>query len=181
MDAEVWRPIPDTDMLYFASTLGRIKRIFGTREKVIVGHLDKRGYRHHHISVHGRKIMLFAHAMIASAFLGERPGHLQVDHVNGKKTDNRPANLEYVTNSENMRRATVLGLRASGKRNGTYTKPESRRRGSLNGLAKLREAEVLKIRSKYSLGMTQMQLAAGYGVSQASVSRIVLRQTWAHI
>ncbi len=50
----------------------------------------------------GRMITFTAHKLIALAWLGERPPGGEVNHKNGRKTDNRPKNLEYVTHSQNV-------------------------------------------------------------------------------
>jgi hypothetical protein len=55
-------------------------------------------------------------------------------------------------------------------------------RGERHKQAKLKEADVLKIRADYAVGdISQQSLADGYGVSQAVISAIVLRKTWRHI
>lgn len=50
------------------------------------------------------------HTIVAEAFVpGYEPG-LDVDHKNGKKWDNRVENLQYLTRSENLKRAFEMGL-----------------------------------------------------------------------
>lgn len=52
----------------------------------------------------------FVHMLVAEAFVpGYEPG-LDVDHKNGKKWDNRAENLEWVSRSENIKRAFEMGL-----------------------------------------------------------------------
>lgn len=59
-----------------------------------------------------------AHAAVASAFHGQRPSPIHtVNHKNGKRDDNRPENLEWLTRKENMRHAIeALGTRFGGKK-----------------------------------------------------------------
>lgn len=45
------------------------------------------------------------HSIVAKCFLGEPNGRV-VDHLNMDRKDNRLENLEYVTQKENVRRAT---------------------------------------------------------------------------
>ena len=52
----------------------------------------------------------FVHHLVAEAFVpGYAPG-LDVDHKNGKKWDNRAENLQYMTRSDNVKRAFEMGL-----------------------------------------------------------------------
>lgn len=55
-------------------------------------------------------------------------------------------------------------------------------RGSEAGMAKLTEAQVLEIRTRYAAGgIYQFDLAKEYGVSLITLNRIIRRVTWTHI
>ena len=50
------------------------------------------------------------HVLVAEAFIpGYEPG-LDVDHINGKKWDNRVENLQWMSRSDNIKRAFEMGL-----------------------------------------------------------------------
>jgi hypothetical protein len=56
------------------------------------------------------------------------------------------------------------------------------RLGAKNGLARLTAENVIAIRRAYhELGVSQESIAAGLGVSQTTISRVLLRQTWKHL
>jgi hypothetical protein len=133
------------------------------------------------------------HILVALAFVGPRPDGYEVNHKNGIKTDNRPANLEWMTSGENSRHAARMGLLATGDRQGLRLHPESRlrgdahharlhperlARGSGHGCAKLDESNVAAIlRSAAST----KDLAAEYGVSTSAIGQIRARTTWKHV
>lgn len=77
------------------------------------GSLDKqRGYRV--VGVNG--VNYKEHRLIWFMVYGELPEHLQIDHVNGKKDDNRLCNLRLATQSQNncnipVRRTNKLGIK----------------------------------------------------------------------
>ena len=53
--------------------------------------------------------------------------------------------------------------------------------GERNARAKLKEADVRKIRACLEMGMTQQQIAAAFGISQIQISRIHTGQRWSKI
>lgn len=106
------------------------------------------------------------HILVAREFMGPRPSQVhQVNHVNGDKTDNRVANLEWVTGSANIRhRFDVL--------------KKGNRRGEAHSMAKLTETKVREIRSRVAAGESQGQVAADYGVDRHQVSKVYRGVNW---
>lgn len=57
----------------------------------------------------------YAHRIIWEAVNGPIPPDLEIDHVNGKRNDNRISNLDLVTRRENTLRAVDRGLQCHGR------------------------------------------------------------------
>lgn len=113
---EVWRLVenfPD----YEVSNFGRVRRVTDAgiypAGYILATTTLLKGYP----SVELRNAEGFVrhkvHRLVARAFLGPPPVGSQVDHIDGNKRNSRDTNLEYVTPSENARRAQRLGLRPS--------------------------------------------------------------------
>jgi len=130
---EEWRPIKETagkqlKDYYFVSNLGRVKTVRHQQEWINYGRIstkhcpeailsqvkDKSGYctcPMTHIS--GKGMTVQVHRLVATAFCeNDDPEHkVQVNHIDGCKSNNRASNLEWVTPSENAKHAIDTGLK----------------------------------------------------------------------
>lgn len=108
---EEWRPVKGYEGLYEASNYGRIRSLprATTSGRVLKPHTNGRnGYVYVCLSKENVRKTLRVHRLIAEAFWGT--SGLQVNHKDGCKTNNRLDNLEYCTQSENMKHAYRTGL-----------------------------------------------------------------------
>jgi hypothetical protein len=124
MLVEEWKPVKGFPG-YDVSSCGRVRRgdlmlIQGTKET---------GYRRVSLTKNGKQFRRYAHVLVAEAFVGSRPDGTEVNHIDGNKANNTPANLEYVTHAENVRHAHEAGLCKYGEQAGTskYTEQQVRR------------------------------------------------------
>lgn len=83
--------------------------------KALKGVFDKDGYHHVLLNIDGKRLHRSTHKLVALAFLGARPLKMVINHKNGKRTDNRPENLEYVTSSYNAIHAWKRGRQVTEK------------------------------------------------------------------
>ncbi|ODA69526.1 HNH endonuclease [Streptomyces sp. AVP053U2] len=125
-----------------------------------IGYVMSTGYLHIAIAEGHRVRRVYAHRVIWEHVHGAIPDGMQINHINGRKADNRIGNLELVTPAGNVQHAYDTGL----------ITPVC---GSRNGNAKLTTDQVLQIRQRQRAGEQQQSLAVEYGVSKAQVCRIV--------
>jgi len=149
MSKEIWKPIPDFPG-YEVSNLGGVRsyrmmgpvpRISDTVQRVLSPHTAKKDGRQHLILYKdGEGYTRPVHRLVLEAFVGPRPGELEVCHNDGDMSNNRLDNLRYDTHLENMsdRVEKVCGLR--------------------------RDERDAQIREKYEAGVTADELAEEYGI-----------------
>lgn len=73
------------------------------------------GYTHVVLTKRGVKKRFSIHRLILTGFLGQPASGMVANHKNGNKTDNRLENLEWVTQSENVKSAYISGQRIINK------------------------------------------------------------------
>ena len=170
MSTEVanWEPIRGFDQ-YEISSLGQVRNV--ETKRVLCPRNDKDGY----LTIglwspqECRKRHLKIHRIVLDSFMGPGNG-LQANHIDGCKSNNRLENLEWTTQSENMRHAYRLGLQIG-----------KGARGELAGKAKLKEHQVYMIRALCHRGIPHRTIARMFGVCPTTISNIRTRTTWNHI
>lgn len=170
---EEWRPIERLDGYYEVSNLGRVQRATAAKGarvgRILKPTLTHYGYFAVALSATSRRTNdrprpALVHRLVAETFLGPPPSprHTQVNHMDGIKTNNRVANLEWVTPAENVRHAYRLGLTPA---------PTPR--------CKLTERKVRAIR-RVSREFTNAEIADVLGVSETTVSNARAGRSWRH-
>jgi hypothetical protein len=164
-----WRPVVGYEGLYEASSDGQVRSLARktTTGKVLSPQINNSGYLRVSVTKNTSKY-LYIHHLVAAAFIGPRPNGMDVNHINGIKTDNRAENLEYVTRTENMRHARQHGLHDN--------------RGEKAWNACLTTDQVRTIKRALELcGESPKVLAEAFGVSVNTIRHIQLGNTWRHV
>lgn len=174
---ELWKPIPGYENLYEVSSLGRIRsfdkrvdsgkchRFFPNR--FLRFGKDKKGYYRCALSNKGMSKTYKVHRLVAQAFIPNPNNLPQVNHIDGDKTNNCVDNLEWCTQSQNMKHAFDNGL--------------NRNNGENNPAAKLSYDDIEYIKSPYIArdeNFSTVALAQKFKVHRKTISRIVCGKYW---
>ncbi len=127
---EIWKDVEGV-FGYQVSNLGRVRSLFSRGGKrayprVMKGHIDSHGYVQVTISVDGKSKLMFVHILVAKAFIPNPLGKRTINHINCNKTDNRVCNLEWATDSENIKHAFAHGKKPIKAQLGKYGFESSR-------------------------------------------------------
>lgn len=92
--------------------------ILSKRGKPLKPSINHSGYQIVNLMIDGKRVGLGVHTAVARAFCDGYAEGLQVNHIDGVKTNNNKENLEWVTPKENSKHAReVLGFDNVGAKN----------------------------------------------------------------
>lgn len=122
MENEIWRPVKGFEGLYEVSNYGRVKALYrewitgkNTRrykQEHIMVHFDLgRGYVATNLTKNGKQKLTYIHRIVATSFLPIEEGKIEVNHIDGVKSNNCLNNLEWCTPGENQKHAYRTGLK----------------------------------------------------------------------
>jgi hypothetical protein len=171
----VWLVYPDGSIWSSPDTVEMSRTRFGkvqtfVREvpsQKLSPYISKSGYHVVACMRGGKRVKVFAHRLIARAFVPGYEPHLSVNHINGNKLDNRPENLEWLTVSDNSKHEWETGLIDL--------------RGENQPGHKLSQKQVIHIRKALRLGVPANSLAIIAGVNPSTIYLIEWGKRWTHL
>lgn len=116
---ETWKDIKGYEGMYQVSELGNVRsvdrsykdvngKLYNLKGRVLKLSISN-GYLSLNLNNKGKK-RFCVHRLVAETFLDNPENKPEVNHINGNKLDNRLANLEWCTKSENTLHAYSIGL-----------------------------------------------------------------------
>lgn len=136
-------------------------------EKKLSQFKDKNGYLYVSVKIGDKRQKFSSHRIIAKAFVEGYVDGLHVNHINGDKSDNRPENLEWITNAENVSHAWKTGL--------------CNLRGENQPTHKLTQKQVIEIRKALRIGVTPNSLSIIANVNPSTIYLIQKNKRWTDI
>lgn len=174
---ETWKPVVGFEDHYEVSDCGNARRIgrdrMGRCRNTVLRSSNRNGYRGVTFSVESRTTTMSVHRIMWEAFHAPIPAGMQINHINGDKTDNRLDNLELCTAKENH-----AHMRHVLKRRQVVPEPK---RGSANAFAKLDEDKVRQILDRLAAGEVAKKIAPDFGVYWTVIYKIKNKEAWAHV
>ena len=172
MKTEIWLPCIGYEQYYEVSSLGRVRRIDSGRilkpsRIVPFGRFKDEGYLKVTLCKNGKPEYFLVHRLVLEVFHGRCPKGYVANHKDGKKRNNKEANLEWVTVRENNIHALRTGLRIPGAA-----------KGEKCNLSKLNAGMVRDIKNS---SLSALELANKYGVTRECIYAIRNGKTWKHI
>lgn len=171
INQEQWKWVSGYEGLYLVSNYGAV---MGLPRKTFHGHQmkqrkSKSGYMRVGLFKDGEKKTHSVHRLVAIAFVPNKNGKQEVNHINGDKADNRAENLEWVTRSENE----LHSFRVLGRQPNRPWKNKPRKFAR-----KFTDEQVRKIRNS---NKPRSVIAKEYGVSKTAIYQIVKRKSYAEV
>ena len=160
---EIWKPIVGYEGIYWVSNLGNFKNKNRLRRPV----KRKDGYFHLKLRKDGIEKMMLTHRIIAEAFLFRPSDAVEVNHLDGNRSNHCLINLEWCTRNQNQKHAyKYLGKSAKGMK---------------NSRAVLKPNDVKIIRSFRINPKTKMILSKVFGIRPESINNIMNFRSWKDI
>lgn len=188
---EIWHDIEGFDGKYQVSNLGRVRSFAYKNERILSLQKLSGGYFGVCLSKENKRHTYLIHRLVASAFIPNPQNKKEVNHKNGKKSDNMVDNLEWATPKENMQHALQNGLLKTvikpmldgwqNKKEEIIKKVIQRSAGENSPNHKWTNHQIMQIRKLFREGIKVCEIARKYKVHHSTISSIVKGKAWKHL
>lgn len=102
---EIFKPIKGFPG-YYVSTFGNVLSMKQRHQHTLKQQSNADGYLYVQLYRDGKNYPVYVHSLVAVTFIGKRPRKdYDVDHINGKRDDNRLENLQWLQTQQNVEKA----------------------------------------------------------------------------
>jgi hypothetical protein len=173
IDDEVWREISNSNKRYYVSNYGRVKSFaYNKKDGQILKLSEINGFKQVQIKINTVNRRYYVHKLVAEIWISKPSEiHTYVTHLDGNFKNNNVSNLEWHTKETLMdRHREFLKQKYSDKQR---PKP-------INN-SKLKEADIVLLKSMLKRGVVQAKIAKMFCISEMQVTRIKRGENWGHI
>jgi len=158
---EIWKTIEN----YERYKVSNQSRVIDTKRNKILIPYDKKKYKRIALTdCFGKQKHFYLHRLVAIYFIHNIKNKPFINHIDGNPSNNNIENLEWCTQKENMKHASINGLT-------TFPKGEKARN------AKLTNIIVLNIVNEYN-GKNNKELMFKYNLSKSTINNIITGYSW---
>ena len=167
------RPIKGYEGLYSITEDGKIfsheRKINGAIRKGRFLKPSSDGYGYYFVCLQKDRTKKYpkVHRILAETYI-PNPKNLEcVNHRDGNKQNNDLSNLEWCTQSDNIKHSFSMGL--------------SNQAGSRNANSKLKDSDIERIMTLKKEGLKQIEISKIMNVDPSTISTIVNKKGWKHL
>jgi hypothetical protein len=173
IEDEIWKEVPGSNNRYQVSNYGRVKSFsLNKDEGKIMKSSTIKGFKFIQLKIDGSIFRYYVHKLVAKVWLNE-PSHEQtiVTHLDGNITNNHVSNLKWMSKDELTIQHRELNLQ----------KPVSAKRTKTITNSKLKENDIVLLKTMIQKGVVQAKIAKMFCISEMQVTRIKRGENWGHI
>jgi len=166
--SEIWRDVPGFEGRYQASNFGRVRSVLRDN-KISKPCFHKKGYVYNYLGNgnYGKKYK--THRIVAAAFgLIDLNGGVEINHIDGVKSNNNLSNLEASNRKHNIKHAFKMGLM-------------KRPSGSKCHLSKYTEEQAALVFLMKEYGFKTKDIVSLAGVTRDFVQQVFSGKIWKHV
>ena len=169
IEDEEWRYVPDSNDLYMVSNYGRVKSFrYSKTEGQVLRPCQMGNFLAVKISVNKKMVNWYIHKLVATVFIPRDSEDLTyVIHKDLNYKNNQVSNLEWTTKDK-----VFQNVRTRNKLSGKRRKPVN---------TKLKEKDVALLKSLLLRGVSQVEIARLFAISEMQVTRIKRGENWGHV
>lgn len=168
MGEPVWKDVVGWEGVYQVSNYGEIKSLHYNKERIMKQSTDTNGYLQVKLNKNGNGKAYLVHRLVAQAFIPNYHNKPFINHLDSNPKNNKITNLEWCTQSENVRHAIGVGNHFIPK-------------GSNNPTAIINEEIAAQVKRELATGKKPKQVSDELNVNYYIVKDIKRGRTWREV
>lgn len=176
---EIWKDIIGYEGYYKVSNFGRVKSIYAMGGLILKQRKQNSGYLIVHLYKEKTREAKTVHRLVSKAFIPNPENKPHVNHLDGDKSNNKLDNLDWCTQSENIKHAYKYGIT---KRTKEWNKKiGDSQRGENSGSNILSKDDVIRIKEMIKKGLGDTEISKIIECGKSTIWNIRVGNSWVHV